>query len=88
LPAGAGALSAFGFAVLAPLRLVLEALIGKKHLLAGGEDEFRTAFAALQDSIVVFHVPLPKSCNDSQDWQPVFRMRSGRFRNGPKSGLF
>ena len=43
------ALRAFGFAVLAPLGLVLEALIGEKHLFAGGEDKLLTAFRALQD---------------------------------------
>jgi hypothetical protein len=40
-------LSAFCFAVLAPLRLILEAFIGEKHLFAGGEDELRIAFRAL-----------------------------------------
>ncbi|HEV2523453.1 MAG TPA: hypothetical protein VGT24_13825 [Candidatus Acidoferrales bacterium] len=51
-------LGALGFAVLAPLGLILEALIGEKHLLAGGEDELLTTFRALQDLIVVFHTLL------------------------------
>jgi hypothetical protein len=52
------ALSAFGLAILAPLGLILETLVGEKHLLAGGEDEFSSALAALQDLIVVFHMLL------------------------------
>jgi hypothetical protein len=49
------ALRAVRFAGLAPLGLVLEALIGEKHLFAGGENKFSTAIGALQDLIVVFH---------------------------------
>jgi len=52
------ALRAFGFAVLAPLGLVFEALIGEKHLFAGGEDKFLAAFRTLQDLIVIFHTLL------------------------------
>jgi hypothetical protein len=51
-------LRAFGFAVLAPLGLVFEALVGEKHLFAGGEDKFLIAFRTLQDLIVIFHTPL------------------------------
>jgi hypothetical protein len=47
-----------GFAVLAPLGLVFEALVGEKHLFAGGEDKLLTAFRALQDLIVIFHTLL------------------------------
>src|SRR4029077_11230270 len=47
------------FASLAAFRLVLEALIGQKNLLAPGEYEFRTAFGALQNLIVEFHGLLP-----------------------------
>ena len=39
----------------APLGLVLEALVGEKHLFARGEDKLRIAFGALQDFIVIFH---------------------------------
>lgn len=46
------------FARLAPLGLILEALIGEKHLFAGGENEFSRTFGALQDPIVVFHTLL------------------------------
>jgi hypothetical protein len=55
---GTRTLRALGFAFLAPLGLVLEALVGEKHLLAGGEDELLTAFRALQDLIVIFHTQL------------------------------
>ena len=57
----ARALNAFGFAVLAPLGLILEALVGEEHLLAGGENKLLTAFPALQDLIVVFHLLLRRS---------------------------
>jgi hypothetical protein len=56
--AWARALRALGFAFLAPLGLVFEALVGEKHLFAGGEDELLTAFRALQDLIVIFHTLL------------------------------
>ena len=46
------------FARLAPLGLVLKALIGEKHLFAGGENKFSRTFGALQDPIVVFHTLL------------------------------
>jgi hypothetical protein len=51
-------LCAVGLARPAPLGLVLEALVGVKQLLAGGENEFSPAIPALQDLIVVFHGPL------------------------------
>jgi hypothetical protein len=52
-------LRAGGLASLAPLGLVLEALIGEKHLFAGGEDKLPSALTALQDPIVIFHMLLP-----------------------------
>jgi len=52
------ALSAFGLAILAPLGLVLETLVGEKHLLAGGEDKLLATFRTLQDLIVIFHTRL------------------------------
>jgi hypothetical protein len=48
-------LRAHRFAGLAPLRLVLESLVGEEHLLAGCEHKFRAAFGALQYFIVEFH---------------------------------
>ena len=54
----ARALNAFGFAVFAPLGLILEALVGEEHLFAGGENKLLTAFPTLQDLIVVFHLLL------------------------------
>jgi hypothetical protein len=52
-------LRAGGLASLAPLGLVLEALVGEKHLFAGGEDKLPSALSALQDPIVIFHMLLP-----------------------------
>jgi hypothetical protein len=49
------AVSALRLACLAPLGLVLESLVGEKHLLAGGEDKLGTAFRALQNPILVLH---------------------------------
>src|SRR6267154_5098080 len=57
----ARALRAFRFAVLTPLGLVLKALVGEKHLFAGGENKLLTAFRTLQDLIVVFHTLLRDS---------------------------
>src|SRR5260370_40517888 len=54
-------LGAFGLAVLTPLGLVLEALVGEKHLFAGGENKLLTAFRTIQDLIVVFHTLLRDS---------------------------
>jgi hypothetical protein len=51
-------LRAICLARLAPLRLVLETLVGEEHLLAGGEDEFRSAIDALQHLVMVFHTLL------------------------------
>jgi hypothetical protein len=61
-------LSAGALAGLAALGLILEALIDKKHLLAGGENEFRTAIGALENFIVIFHTLL-------RDWEE--RQRAG-----------
>jgi hypothetical protein len=49
---------AVGLARLAPLGLVLEALVGKKHLFACGEYELSPTLGTLQDLIVVFHTLL------------------------------
>lgn len=49
---------AIRLACLTPLGLVLEAPVGEEHLLARGKYEFCSALTALQDFIVVFHVPL------------------------------
>src|SRR5271167_1054846 len=51
-------LCAVCLAGLATLRLVLESLVREKHLLAGGEDEFRFTIGALQDLVMVFHTLL------------------------------
>jgi hypothetical protein len=57
------ALRAVCFAVFAPLGLVLKALVGEKHLLAGCKNKLGVAFCALQDLIVVFH------CADPPCWE-------------------
>jgi hypothetical protein len=51
-------LRAIGFAGFATLGFVLETLVCEKHLLAGGENEFRSAIGALQDLVLVFHALL------------------------------
>jgi len=53
------ALSAACFAGFAPFGLVLKALIGEKHLLAGSKNKLGAAFRAFQDLIVVFHRAAP-----------------------------
>ena len=45
-------------ASLASLGFVFKSLVDEEHLLAGGEDEFRTAFGALENLIVIFHTLL------------------------------
>jgi hypothetical protein len=50
---------AFGLAGFAPLGLVFEAFVGKKHLFACGENKLGTTLRALQHLIVIFHEPLP-----------------------------
>ena len=51
-------LHAVALARFAALGFVLESLIYKEHLLAGGEDKFRTAFGAFQNFVMVFHTLL------------------------------
>jgi len=46
-------------ACFAPLRLVLEAFVGEKHLLAGSKNKLGAAFRAFQDLVVVFHCAAP-----------------------------
>src|SRR5215813_4505529 len=46
---------ALGFAGLATLGFVLEALVGKEHLFAGSKNKFGATLRTLQDLIVVFH---------------------------------
>lgn len=57
-PVAVGALGSIRLAGLAPLGLVLEALVGEKHLLTGGEDKLRPALGAFQDLVMVFHTLL------------------------------
>ena len=58
--ATSAAFSALGFAALATLRLVLEALVGEKHLFASSKDKLGTAFRTLQNPIVEFHLSAPR----------------------------
>jgi hypothetical protein len=57
------------FARLAPLGLILEALVSEKHLLACGENKLPAAFCTLQDLVMVFHTLLPGP-GSQQDKQP------------------
>jgi hypothetical protein len=50
-----GSLRLAGFAT---FWFVLKALVGEKHLLAGGKYELSTTLGTLQDLIVIFHEPL------------------------------
>jgi hypothetical protein len=54
----AHALSAVPFARFAPLGLVLETLVGEKHLLAGGENELGITFGASQNPVLKLHTLL------------------------------
>jgi len=78
------ALRSTGFASFAPLGLVLEALVGEKHLLAGRENEFSSTFRALQDLIVVFHCAAPlcwerTAASNSRQTIGRIRLRLMRF---------
>ena len=54
-------IGALGFALLAPLGIVLELFIVKKELFTRGEHKFLAAIDALQNSICKFHGRLPRS---------------------------
>jgi hypothetical protein len=53
------AFSALCFAAFATFGLVLKALVGEKHLLAGSKYKLGAALRTLQYPIVEFHEPLP-----------------------------
>src|SRR6185437_11321292 len=59
--AAADSFRTLGLARFAALGLVLEALVGEKHLFAGSEHKFRIAFRTLQYFVVEFHEPPPLS---------------------------
>jgi hypothetical protein len=50
--------SAVCLARFAPLGLVLETLVGEKHLLAGGENELGITFGASQNPVLKLHTLL------------------------------
>ena len=50
--------SAVCLARFAPLGLVLETLVGEKHLLAGGENELGITFGAFQNPVLILHTLL------------------------------
>src|SRR5882762_3581609 len=54
----ATAFGALGLASLAALGLVLEALVGKKHLFARCKNKLGATLRTLQNLVVVFHEPL------------------------------
>jgi hypothetical protein len=68
-------LSALGFAAFAPFRLVLESLVGEKHLFAGSKNEFSAALRTLQNPVVVFHEPLSPCPSQRGGWAH-FAMRT------------
>jgi len=53
--AAAATFGALGFASLAALGLILEALVREKHLLARSKNKLGATLRTLQDLIVVFH---------------------------------
>ncbi len=52
-------LAPFRFAILAPLGLILEALVCEEELLPGSENEIRTAVHTLQNPVPVLHRRTP-----------------------------
>src|SRR6267142_251174 len=58
MSAATATLGPLRFTGLTSLGLVLEALVGEKHLFAACEHELRTALRTLQHLVVVFHEPL------------------------------
>jgi hypothetical protein len=78
-----------GFAILAPLGLVFEALVGEKHLFAGGENKLLIAFRAFQDLIVIFHTLLRGSTLDGEAYVTSGKVRlcwdTPRKNVGPNS---
>jgi hypothetical protein len=73
------ALRSRGFARLAPLGLVLEALVGEKHLLAGGEDKLRPTVRALQDLVMIFHGPLRGLARTGQATRQAMSSETGTW---------
>src|SRR5258708_12203865 len=58
--AGGRARGPLSFAGLAPLRLVLEVLVGEELLLARRPDELSSAIYAAEDSVLELHRSLPR----------------------------
>jgi hypothetical protein len=73
----ADTLGALGFATFATFGFVLEALVGKKHLFAGGENKLCATLGTLQDLIVEFHEPLPLAQVEHGDGRTLHH-RAGR----------
>src|ERR1700722_540711 len=84
--AAAHTFGTLGFARLASLGLVLEALIGEKHLLAGSEYELRIAFRALQYLVVEFHEPLPLARAEREGMSEPCTVGPGREELLPPGG--
>jgi hypothetical protein len=57
--AAAAGLRALGLTGLATLRLVLETLVGEKHLFAGSKYKLGATLRALQNLVMVFHGSVP-----------------------------
>ena len=73
--ASAAPFGAFGFAALAPFRLVLESLVGEEHLFAGSKNKFSAALRTLQNPVVIFHEPLSPCPSQRGGWAH-FAMRT------------
>jgi len=67
----ATALRTLGFAALAPLWFVFEALVGEKHLLASSKNKLGATLRTLQDPIVVFHEPLSPRPEWGREWVQI-----------------
>ena len=69
-----GTFGASCFAPFTSFRFVLEALVGEKHLLAGGKYKLGAALRTLQDPIVIFHEALPLAPKEARGWVNLHRM--------------
>jgi hypothetical protein len=73
----------YRLAGLATFRFVLEALIGKKHLFAGCENELSSTIRTLQDPVVIFHTPLRTELGKDRQRHPpnLERSRTGQIHH-------
>ena len=83
-PSASATFGALGFASLAALGLVLEALVRKKHLFARSKNKLGATLRALQDLIVVFHEPLSLDPERAGGWAHFapWAWEHGGYRSG------